>query len=425
MCVSTKHGKRLQPVARHGILTQPNPLLQALAILGVIVGVVVLSGLMVGGFTVWNAARAVDETSVDLVGQEDGQLPPALGELKGGINLLLVGTDSCEGNEAFSQACRSGETEGERNDVTMLVHISDNPRRVTVVSFPRDTIVDIPSCPDGEGGETYGSTEKINVSYFYGGLPCTVLTVKQLTGVDIQYAAAIRWTGVINMSDAVGGVEVCVSGEINDPDNTGLHLTEGRHELQGVQALQFLRVRHGIGDGSDLGRVANQMQFMTSLVRKLQSDGVLGNPQILMNFAFTAVRQVESGQLLLSSSLANPNRMVQIAMALRSVPLSDFVFVQYPTMYADGGASVLPLYDDAAELFAKLAENRPLQLTGATGNGYSTEVVEEVADPSATAAPTDPSAAPTDPSVPSDAAQLPSSITGQTAAQVTCTVPEE
>ena len=419
--MSAKHAKRMQPVARHGILSQPNPLLQALTIFGAVVGVVVLSAALVGGFTVWDAARAVSDTSVD-IGGEDELLPPTMGEIEGGVNLLLVGTDSCEGQD-LTLFPRCAEDEGgERNDVTMLVHISDDPRRVTVVSFPRDMIVDIPSCPDGEGGETYPTTEMMNTSYFYGGLHCSVLTVEQLTGVDIQYAAAIRWTGVINMSDAIGGVDVCVSGEISDR-HTGLHHTAGTHTLHGAQALQFLRIRHGIGDGSDLGRISNQQQFMSSMVRKLQSDGVLNNPQILFNFATTALQQVNSDppQLLVSSSLANPMRMVQIAMAVRSVPFEDIAFLQYPTAYAADGSRVVPLTYDADVLFAALAENAPLQLTGDVSGGYSTEVVGEVpsTDPGATP---DPTEGPVE--TPSDAAVLPGSITGQTAAQVTCTVPE-
>ena len=111
----------------------------------------------------------------------------------------------------------------------------------------------------------------LNASYWNGGLACTAPTVEELTGESIEFAAAIRWTGVINMSDAIGGVDVCVAGDIND-GNTGLHLTAGTHTLQGAEALQFLRIRHGIGDGSDLGRISNQQQFMSSMVRKLQSD---------------------------------------------------------------------------------------------------------------------------------------------------------
>lgn len=416
---------RRTPVARHGILRSPNPLLQVLTVLGAIVAVAVISVSAVGAFAVWDAARAVEAAGVS-IGDDDSQLPPSIGEIEGGVNLLLVGTDSCDGaNAALSTACASGDTEGERNDVTMLVHISDEPRRVTVVSFPRDMIVSIPACT-GEDGTQYSamSAQMLNVSYMYGGLACSVATVEQLTGVDITYAGAIRWTGVINMSDAIGGVDVCVADDISD-EHTGLNLTAGEHTLQGVEALQFLRIRHGIGDGSDLGRISNQQQFMSSLVRKLQSGGVLGNPATLLNLATTAVQQVNDNQLVLSKSLANPQRMVQIAMALRAVPYEDIAFVQYPTAYASDGSRVVPLEDAASVLFDALAANQPIQLTGSTSDGYGTAVVGE-----ADQAPTDPTATPdptaTDAVAPDAGATeapvvLPPTITGQTAKQVTCT----
>ena len=416
---------RRTPVARHGILRSPNPLLQVLTVLGAIVAVAVISVSAVGAFAVWDAARAVEAAGVS-IGDDDSQLPPSIGEIEGGVNLLLVGTDSCDGaNAALSGACQNGDTEGERNDVTMLVHISDEPRRVTVVSFPRDMIVPIPACT-GEDGTQYSamSAQMLNVSYMYGGLACSVATVEQLTGVDITYAGAIRWTGVINMSDAIGGVDVCVADDISD-EHTGLNLTAGEHTLQGVEALQFLRIRHGIGDGSDLGRISNQQQFMSSLVRKLQSGGVLGNPATLLNLATTAVQQVNDNQLVLSKSLANPQRMVQIAMALRAVPYEDIAFVQYPTAYASDGSRVVPLEDAASVLFDALADNQPIQLTGSTSDGYGTAVVGE-----ADQAPTDPTATPnptaTDAVTPDAGATeapvvLPPTITGQTAKQVTCT----
>lgn len=416
---------RRTPVARHGILRSPNPLLQVLTVLGAIVAVAVISVSAVGAFAVWDAARAVEAAGVS-IGDDDSQLPPSIGEIEGGVNLLLVGTDSCDGaNAALSGACQNGDTEGERNDVTMLVHISDEPRRVTVVSFPRDMIVPIPACT-GEDGTQYSamSAQMLNVSYMYGGLACSVATIEQLTGVDITYAGAIRWTGVINMSDAIGGVDVCVADDISD-EHTGLNLTAGEHTLQGVEALQFLRIRHGIGDGSDLGRISNQQQFMSSLVRKLQSGGVLGNPATLLNLATTAVQQVNDNQLVLSKSLANPQRMVQIAMALRAVPYEDIAFVQYPTAYASDGSRVVPLEDAASVLFDALAANQPIQLTGSTSDGYGTAVVGE-----ADQAPTDPTATPdptaTDAVAPDAGATeapvvLPPTITGQTAKQVTCT----
>jgi LCP family protein required for cell wall assembly len=417
-----------QPVARHGVLTSPSPLRQALTILGAVVAVVALSVGAVGAFYVWDAARALNENSVNI---GDETLPPSLGEIEGGVNMLVVGTDSCEGQDVKLFPRCAHDAGGERNDVTMLVHISDSPRRVTVVSFPRDMVVPIPSCP-AEGGGSYSamSAQMINSSYMYGGLPCSVLTVEALTGIDIQYAAAIRWTGVINMSDAIGGVDVCLAADIKDK-HTGLDLKAGEHTLVGAEALQFLRIRHGIGDGSDLGRISNQQQFMSSLVRKLQSDGVLSNPSTLFNIATTAVSQVQSKQLVLSESLTNPQRMVQIAMAVRSVPYKDIVFVQYPTVYAPGGGRVLPVTQAADVLFEALADNKPIKLTGSASQGYGVEVVGEAEQPTPPPTPTgsgsaspDPTKTPKPTSTPDPtetAVDLPSDISGQTAADVTCT----
>nr|WP_179492518.1 LCP family protein [Microbacterium immunditiarum] len=403
--------------------------------LGVVVLVAVVSVVGVSAFAVWDTARAVADHAVDL--EEDEPLPPTIGEIEGGVNVLLVGTDSCEGaNAALSGACQAGDTEGERNDVTMLLHISDNPRRVTVVSFPRDMLVPIPACPRAEGGEYSAmSSQMINASYMYGGLACTVKTVEALTGEDIQFAGAIRWTGVINMSDAIGGVDVCVTGDVHDP-HTGLTLAAGTHTLEGVQALQFLRMRHGIADGSDLGRISNQQQFMSSLVRRLQGESVLSNPSTLFSLATTAMTQVTQGQLVLSRSLTNPTLMVQIAMAVKDVDYSDIVFVQYPTRYipGDGRSDVVPVRDAGDVLFAALRENKALVLTGSTSAAAGApEVAGEAAKPapeasvSPTPQATETAPEPTDAASPppADAAvELPSSVTGTTAAQVTCTQPQ-
>lgn len=418
------------PLARHAVRRERHPLLRILSVLGVVVAVLGVSAAGVAAYAVWDTFAALDENAVDLGGEV---LPPSIGEIEGGVNLLLVGSDSCEGQDValFPRCADPDDAPGERNDVTMLVHISDEPRRITVVSFPRDMIVPIPSCPDGEGGSYSAmSAQPVNASYQYGGLTCTVMTIEQLTGQQIQFAGAIRWTGVIDMSDAVGGVDVCLSGDISDP-HTGLSLTAGTHTLQGVEALQFLRIRHGIGDGSDLGRISNQQQFMSSLVRKLKSDAVLGDPGVLFSFASTAIGLTRSDppQLVLSSDLANPTRMVQIAMAAKDVPFEDIVFVQYPTEYTSDFLTLLPLRDAADQLFAALAANQPIALTGEASQGSGVEVTGEVADPAASPAPSD-SAAPSESTAPSGApaetrVALPSEIAGTTAAQVTCTVAEQ
>ncbi|MGU3643841.1 LCP family protein [Microbacterium sp. C23T] len=405
------------------------------AMFGVVLAVFGVSAAGIAAYNLFDATQTITANAVVL--DEEKPLPPSLGAIEGGVNILMVGTDSCEGaNAALSGACQAKATEGERNDVTMLVHISDEPRRVTVVSFPRDMLVPIPSCPkeDGSGSYSAMSSQMLNASYQYGGLACTVLTIESLIGDQIDFAAAIRWTGVINMSDAIGGVDVCVAGDISD-SHTGLKLTAGTHTLQGVQALQFLRIRHGIGDGSDLGRISNQQQFMSSMVRKLQSDSVLANPATLLNLATTAISQVQQEQLVLSSGLTNPTLMVQIAMAVKDVPYEDIVFVQYPTRYAagDGASRVMPVKDAANVLFEALKANQPLTLTGDASQGYGVEVTGEAVKPEAAPTPAATEAAGETPAAEAPVTEtpaaetrveLPSAIAGQTAAQTTCTQPE-
>jgi len=423
------------PLARHGVLKSRHPFMTLVAMLGVVLGVFGVSAAGIAAYNLFDASQTITANAVVL--DEEKPLPPSLGAIEGGVNILMVGTDSCEGaNATLSGACQAKATEGERNDVTMLVHISDEPRRVTVVSFPRDMLVPIPSCPkeDGSGSYSAMSSQMLNASYEYGGLACTVLTIESLIDDQIDFAAAIRWTGVINMSDAIGGVDVCVAGDISD-SHTGLKLTAGTHTLQGVQALQFLRIRHGIGDGSDLGRISNQQQFMSSMVRKLQSDSVLANPATLLNLATTAISQVQQEQLVLSSGLTNPTLMVQIAMAVKDVPYEDIVFVQYPTRYAsgDGASRVMPVKDAATMLFDALKANQPLTLTGDASQGYGVEVTGEAVKPEVAPTPAATEAAGETPAVEAPVTEtpaaetrveLPSAIAGQTAAQTTCTQPE-
>ncbi|NKF32227.1 LytR family transcriptional regulator, partial [Pseudomonas sp. BGM005] len=98
------------------------------------------------------------------------------------------------------------------------------------------------------------------------------------------------------------------------------------HVIEGLTALQFLRTRHGVGDGSDLGRIGNQQQYMSSLARKLISGETLGNVPMMLKLATTGLDNVEA-----STSLADPMKIVQIALAVKSVPFEDIVFLQYPT----------------------------------------------------------------------------------------------
>ncbi|MDQ1130374.1 LCP family protein [Microbacterium sp. SORGH_AS_0888] len=415
MSPSHRNGRR-QTVARHGQLRSPHPVSQIFTVLAVAVAVVLVAGVGVVGYNFWSAASTLASNSVELEGQTAA--PPNIGAIEGDFNILLVGTDACEPAYAhyFPGRCDGPDAEGELNDVNIMIHVSDNPRRVTAVSFPRDLMIPIPSCTREDGStSSAASKQQLNVSYGYGGLSCVAKTISKLTGQNIDYAAKITWGGVIEITNAIGGVNVCVANGIYDPDNTGLDLAPGEHTLKGVEALEFLRTRHGVGDGSDLGRISNQQLYMSNLVKKIVSDDTLSNVGTVYSLANTIVDNVTP-----SSNLANPLTLVQLALTMKGVSFSDIVFVQYPTgTDPDNAAKVVPNTSAASELFDALEANQQLILTGGTSpNSSSAGTIVIDPTPAPTDAPTP--STPTDTATPTDAATLPSSITGQTAAEQTC-----
>ncbi|SDO26048.1 transcriptional attenuator, LytR family [Microbacterium sp. ru370.1] len=420
---NTPRGQRT--AARHGRLTSPGPLAQLLRGLAIVLAVLLVSGGTVLAYAAVDLTRSFTADAVELKNQP--AVPPDLGELKGGVNMLLVGTDECEPDFAqlFGDRCTGDDAEGNLNDVNMLVHISDNPRRVTVISFPRDLMAPMPACTDEDGTENSAKSKaQINSAFLSGGLSCVVETVSELSGLDIPFAAKVSFGGVINITDAIGGVDVCIANGIKDP-YTGIDWPAGMRQVKGLDALQFLRTRHGVGDGGDLGRISNQQQYMSRLANKLKSQEVLSNPATLYKLASTALRNVDP-----STSLTNPLTLVQIASAVKDVPFDEIVFIQYPT-YTDPSDPnrVVPDYDDADTLWAALAANQSLQLSGNLSDGDGV-----IVDANATPAPTD-TAAPTDaatdapttgadatpaPDATSGTVVLPEGIAGQTAAQATC-----
>lgn len=370
MTEAPSRGRRasgLPSVARHGRLRKNKPWLNILTFVAVAMAVVLVSGSAVAGVKVMLLESKIQ--TVTLVGETEGPMP-ALGAYEGGFNILLVGSDRCED----PNGCK--DRSAELNDVTILLHVSQDQTNAVAVSFPRDLVVPIPSCPDPKGGNFHSmSAQPINVTLSYGGLPCTVLTVSKLTGLDIQFAAMVTFSGVARISTAIGGVKVCVNGPVQDK-YSGIDLpSAGEYSLEGWEALAFLRTRHGVGDGSDLGRISNQQVFMSALVRTVKADGVLNDLGRLYNIATVA-----TDNLTLSKGLGNINTMVAMAQVLKKLPLDRVLFVQYPGVTGKDGVylgKVAPITPVANALFAKIAADEPFVLAeGNTGAG-------SVADPNA------------------------------------------
>lgn len=191
---------------------------------------------------------------------------PAAGR---GTTWLIVGSDSREGLDAEDQArLRTGDTAGRRTDTIMIAHLPDNDSRPTLLSIPRDLVVDIP----GRG------QNKINASFAFGGAPLLVQTVEQFTGLRIDHYAEIGFGGFAKMVDAIGGVEMDVENAIFD-EATGVTIPAGRQTLDGAAALAFVRTRKSAATPrSDLDRVVNQRKFMGAFAGELASPSTLLNP---------------------------------------------------------------------------------------------------------------------------------------------------
>ncbi|MCC2031605.1 LCP family protein [Microbacterium allomyrinae] len=408
-----RRGRRT--VARHGELSSPHPFGLILKVLGVMLAVVLVSGAGVAAYAAYDLTASFTDEAVALEGQS--AVPPDIGAIEGGVDLLLVGTDECEPEYAyiFGARCTGPDAEGQLNDVNMLVHISNNPRRVTVVSFPRDLMIPIPSCTNEDGSTTSATSKaQINEAWSFGGLSCVAKTVSVLSGQNIPFAAKVSFGNVINITDAIGGVDVCIgNGGIRD-SNTGIDWPAGARTIAGVEALQFLRTRYGLENGSDLARISNQQQYMSSLARKLVSDEVLADPATLYKLATTAVDNITP-----SESLTNPMTLVQIAMAVKDVPFEDINFVQYPVSTDPADINrVVPNYELADKLWAALAANEPIDLTNDQNNTGGVITV----DPQPTEAPveTAPTPGATETPAPSETAVALDDIPGQSAADQTC-----
>jgi LCP family protein required for cell wall assembly len=408
--------RRRRTVARHAHLRSPNPFGQLISLLAVAVAVVLVAGAGVAGFSAFQLTSTLAAKAVDL--PDAPAIPPDIGAIEGGFNLVLTGIDTCEAKYAamFGARCEGPDASDHLNDVTMLVHISSKPRRVTVVSFPRDLLIDMPGCRNANGQTVGAGFGQFNTAYMYGGLACVVSEVEKLSGQSVQGAAMVTFGGVIEITDAIGGVKVCLATGIRDR-YTGLDMAAGTHTISGLTALQFLRTRHGVHDGSDLGRISNQQQYMSSLARKIVGENLLGDPALLYKLATVTLDNVTP-----TKSLANPLTLVQLALALKGVSFDDITFIQYPTVAAPSDRNrVAPNEQAASVLWSAIASNKQLKLTGAVGANGSQVVVTP--KPTVKPTPTPGATATTAPTTPPDQiAVLPSSISGSNPSQQTCTV---
>jgi LCP family protein required for cell wall assembly len=231
------------------------------------------------------------------------------------LNLLVLGVDRRR-PEAYGKA----GPDSARTDTMMLAHLPADRKKITVVSLPRDLMVQIPSCkaPGGESIPTH--TGLINSAFTEGGASCAEKTVESMTGVRIDHVVEVEFGGFRNMVNALGGVEVTLPQAVKDKAS-GIDLPAGRHLVKGDQALAYVRLRR-IGDGSDLARIERQHQFLAAMFKKAGS--VLTDPARLLAFLQASSKTIKTTPEL------DVQSMVGIAGSLAGVKSRDIRFVTVP-----------------------------------------------------------------------------------------------
>ncbi|MEV4106285.1 LCP family protein [Nonomuraea sp. NPDC049695] len=238
----------------------------------------------------------------------------------GALNVLLVGSDSRAGDNK-----KYGPKEvGERTDTIMLLHISPNRDKATMISFPRDSMVMIPECRSRTGTALPGGLRQINSAFNDGGINCTIRTLESLTNIKINHFVKVDFTGFKGIIDAIGGIEICLPKAVNDP-KAKLVLGPGKHVVNGEQALGYVRTRYALGDGSDLSRIQRQQVFLTKVLEAVTNGGLLTNPVKLNAFleAATAAVTVDSGLTL--------DRMLDIAKSVKGLTAKELKGITVPT----------------------------------------------------------------------------------------------
>ncbi|MFE9424706.1 LCP family protein [Kitasatospora sp. NPDC006697] len=318
------------------------------------------------------------------VGGDAGkEKPDAFGRTP--INILVIGSDTRDDPTDCSIGGDCGS--GANADVEMVLHVSADRSNATVMSIPRDTVTQLPGCVDTQNHTTMKPhRDMINSTLDYGP-GCTVAAVHQLTGIPIDHFMMVDFKGVVQMSDAIGGVPVCVDNNVYDPDSH-LKLKKGTHTLQGMAALQFVRTRHGFGDGSDLGRTVSQHMFLSSMVRQLKSAGTLTDPTAVLSLANAATKA-----LTVDDGLGGITNLVNLADDLNKVPTNRITMTTMqndPDPSNDARVVVAP---GAHNLFSAIIND--VSLTQGDGSKSSAAAsANSTTDPNASSAPAAPSSAP-------------------------------
>ena len=272
-----------------------------------------------------------------------------------GTNWLIAGSDSRQGltrrQERKLATGPLSDAEGERSDTILILHIPSGGGKPVLVSIPRDSYVPIP----GHG------ESKINAAFDLGGPKLLAETIQSVTGLYISHFMSIGFGGLVNVVNSVGGVRMCIPSNLNDPAS-GLHLKKGCQNLDGAQALGFVRTRHLFAT-QDLQREQDQRVFIKALLTKMTSPGTLANPFHSFPAAFGA-----AGALTVDKG-THLYQLVQVAFALRHPETTTVPIGSEPLLAV--GDVVIWDHTQATRLFDAMRNDTPVPKSLLTGSKLS------------------------------------------------------
>ncbi|HEX3932158.1 MAG TPA: LCP family protein [Nocardioides sp.] len=240
----------------------------------------------------------------------------------GPINILVMGSDN---RDAPGDHVDNLTGIGQRSDTTILLHLSADRTRAYGVSIPRDSIVDRPACLDNNGKPISApATDMWNNAFNIGGPACTIRQFESLTHITVDHWIVVDFAGFKSMVDALGGVEVCLPHEVNDPIGH-ITLPAGTHKFTGTQALDYVRERHDLGNGSDIGRMKRQQAFVASMAHQVLNADMLAKPFSLLRFLDAATKSIH-----LDEGIGSLKKLAGLGFKFRHIGLNHIQFVTTP-----------------------------------------------------------------------------------------------
>ncbi|WP_193433480.1 LCP family protein [Streptomyces fodineus] len=331
----------------------------ALRIVGLTLAGALVLGTATVGWVYWHLNHNIRGVDINSALGDDRPAPPrttpspagsasAAPLPTGSLNILVLGSDSRSGKA--DKELGGGDSSGARSDTAMVVHIDAGRTSATVVSIPRDTLVTRPSCPLASGGSTaVAYNAMFNTAYETGGPVCAVKTVESITNVRMDHYIGIDFSGFAKLVDALGGVDVTTTQDIDD-DMSHLHLKSGHHHLDGKQALALARTRHGIGDGSDLGRIGLQQMLVKDLLGQMAGTRLLTDPAKLYRVAAAV-----TASLTTDTGLDSLPELIRLGQSLNGLTSDQVRTVTMPVVTAPWDPNrVIAKQPAASELWASL-----------------------------------------------------------------------